>query len=262
MSFGWWEKLVIKLVFDYTLRTTIKQVIKAMRKRIVSLLSITVCLLSVAKIAAQEFSVTDSMTRKKITLIFINKDSLLNPDTKEKMIDAFYKVYPAEMKRFNHDAPKRVTFIIDPGYKGVAATGGGVVRVNPTWMRDHPEDIDVVTHEVMHLVQSYGRGGGPGWLTEGIADYVRYKFGVNNIAGKWVMPDYKAGQSYTNAYRITARFLVWIEQQGHKKIVDKLDAASRSHTYTPELWKEITGKTVDELWADYAQNPVVKLSYH
>lgn len=210
---------------------------------------------------AQEFSTTDSVTKKKIKLVFINRDSLLNPDTREKMIKAFFKVYPAEMKRFNRDAPRRVVFIVDPGYKGVAATGGGVVRYNPAWLKTHPEDIDVVTHEVMHLVQSYGRGGGPGWLTEGIADYVRYKFGVNNVAGKWTLPDYKEGQNYTNAYRITARFLVWLEEQGHKNIVDRLDDASRQHTYTPELWKEVTGKTVEDLWADYAKNPAVNLSY-
>ena len=141
----------------------------------------TLCLfiLSIACLTAlsgftQDFSTTDSITRKKITLVFVSRDSLLNPETREKMINAFFKVYPAEMKRFNRDASRRVVFIVDPGYKGVAATGGGVVRYNPKWLKDHPEDIDVVTHEVMHIVQNYGRGGGPGWLTEGIADYVRY----------------------------------------------------------------------------------------
>jgi hypothetical protein len=170
-------------------------------------------------------------------------------------------VYPAQVKRFNPDASKKVTFIIDPAYSGVAATGGGVIRYNPKWLKDHPEDIDVVTHEVMHVVQSYGRGGGPGWLTEGIADYVRYAFGVNNRNGKWALPEYKEGQSYTNSYRITARFLVWLEQQGYTTLVNELDKASRSHTYRPELWQEVTGKTLDGLWSDYIKNPVVQLSY-
>ena len=178
------------------------------------------------------------------------------------MTDAFYTVYPAEAKRFNPETSKKVTFIIDPAYNGVAATGGGMVRYNPKWMKDHPEDIDVVTHEVMHIVQSYGRGGGaPGWLTEGIADYARYIFGVNNVTGKWTLTEYKEGQSYTNSYRITARFLLWNEQQGHKTLVDELDKAARAHTYTPELWKTVTGKTLDELWSDYIKNPVVQTSY-
>ena len=210
---------------------------------------------------AQGYQVQDSFHKKRYTVVFISKDSSFSPAIKEKMVNAFYKVYPRLVKRFNRQAAKRVVFVIDPDYTGVAATGGGVIRYNPKWFRDHPEDIDVVTHEVMHVVQAYGRGGGPGWLTEGIADYVRYRYGVNNVAGKWTMPAYKEGQSYTNSYRITARFLVWLEQQGYKKVVDTLDKASRTHTYTPQLWQQVTGKTLDELWTAYAADPTVETSY-
>jgi len=208
-----------------------------------------------------DFVTRDSLTRGDNTLIFIIKDSSFSPETKQRMIDAFYTVYPAEVKRFNPGASKKVVFVIDPSYSGVAATGGGVVRYNPKWLKDHPEDIDVVTHEVMHIVQSYGRANNPGWLTEGIADYVRYTFGVNNVKGKWTMPELKEGHSYTSSYRITARFFVWIEQNGHPTIVDELDKACRTHTYTPELWKTLTGKTLDELWADYVKDPQVKVAY-
>jgi hypothetical protein len=37
--------------------------------------------------------------------------------------------------------------------------------------------------------------------------------------------------------------------------VVKLDSAMRNHTYKDTLWKDLTGKTVDELWAAYAANP-------
>jgi len=209
-----------------------------------------------------QFQMTDTISKSGFTLVFINKDSAFSKETKQKMIDAFFAVYPQQVKRFNQTAQKKVVFIIDPAYTGVAATSGGVVRYNPKWMKDHPEDIDVVTHEAMHIVQDYGRGGGPGWLTEGIADYVRYAYGVNNINGKWILYDYKEGQSYQNSYRITARFLVWCEQAGFTTLVDQLDKASRDHVYTPEIWKKVTGKTLDELWSDYTSNPAVKLTYH
>ena len=185
----------------------------------------------------------DSLTKDGYNLIFISKDSTFNPVTKNKMIDAFFTVYPQEAKRFNTNTLRKITFIIDPAYAGVAATGNGVARYNPKWLKDHPEDIDVVTHEVMHVVQAYP-GGSPGWLTEGIADYVRYVYGVNNINGKWALPNYKEGQSYTNSYRITARFLVWLEKNVRKSLVDELDNAARSKTYTAELWKQQTGKTI------------------
>ena len=171
------------------------------------------------------------------------------------MIDAFFTVYPKEAARFNPATLNKMTFIIDPEYKGVAATGRGVARYSPKWLHDHPEDIDVVTHEVMHVVQNYPRGAGPGWLTEGIADYVRYKFGVNNEAGKWSMPDYDTSHMYTKSYRITARFLAWLENNVRHTIVNELDASMRNKTYTPEIWKQLTGKTLDELWHDYALNP-------
>ena len=202
----------------------------------------------------------DSLTKKKYTLIFISKDSAFSATTKQQMIEAFFTVYPRQAKHFNPNTLQKVTFIIDPAYVGVAAAGNGAARYNPKWLRDHPEDIDVVTHEVMHIVQAYPDGS-PGWLTEGIADYVRYGYGVNNVKGNWKLPDYKAGQSYTNSYRIMARFLVWLEQNGHPRIVQELDKAARTGTYSPELWKQKTGNTLDELWASYAANPAVKLTY-
>lgn len=177
---------------------------------------------------------------------------------KQKLIDAFFKVYPPEVKRFNPSSATHVIFDVDTAYKGVAATSNAHVRYNPEWFRKHPEDIDVVTHEVMHIVQNYGDNHVPGWLTEGIADYARYTFGVNNEAAGWKLPDYKASQNYTDAYRVTARFLVWTEK--HKQqptLVNQLDKAMRSGEYKPELWKQVTGKTLDELWAIYIANPAI-----
>lgn len=203
----------------------------------------------------------DSVTRQGYTLVFISRDSTFSPVTKQRMTDTFFAVYPREAKRFNPRTLKKITFVVDPAYDGVAATGNGVATYNPAWLMKHPEDLDVVTHEVMHVVQAYPDGSCPGWLTEGIADYVRYAYGVNNVRGDWKLPDYKAGLNYTNSYRIMARFLVWLEQHGHPKIVTALDAAARTRTYSPEIWRRQTGKTLDNLWAAYAANPTVKLTY-
>ena len=199
----------------------------------------------------------DSITKNGFTLLFINKDSALNDTVKSQLIQTFFTVYPKEAKEYNKHTAKKVTFIIDPAYDGVAATGGALVRFNPQWFHKHPEDIDVVTHEVMHIVQAYHGGNTPGWLTEGIADYVRAKYGVDNAGAGWKLPDYSAKQNYTNAYRITARFLMWTEEKYNKKLVQKLDAALRNDTYLPSLWKKLTGKTVDDLWKEYGENPSI-----
>ncbi|WJK49714.1 basic secretory protein-like protein [Chitinophagaceae bacterium DXS] len=199
----------------------------------------------------------DSIQKNGYTLLFINQDSGFNKVTGQRMIDAFFTVYPKEAARFNANTLKKVIFIVDPAYEGVAAASDGIVRVNPKWMKNHPEDIDVVTHEVMHIVQAYPGESGPGWLTEGIADYVRFTFGVNNEAGKWKLPAYATTQSYENSYRITARFLVWIEKNKSATIVDKLDNAMRTKSYTDEIWKKETGSTLNELWKAYGENPVI-----
>jgi len=210
---------------------------------------------------AEPFSTKDSITRGEYTLVFINNEKGFDSMTRQRMIDAFFTVYPQEAERFNEQTLKRVVFFIDPTYTGVAETGGGVARYNPSWLKKHPEDIDVVTHEVMHIVQDYHLGHNPGWLTEGIADYVRYVYGVNNLKGRWTLPDYKPAQSYTNAYRVTARFLLWVEKNYNKDLVDKLDRAMRAGTYQSALWVTLTGKTVDQLWTGYGVNPSLELTY-
>lgn len=196
----------------------------------------------------------DSITRGEYTLIFVNKSAGFPDALKNRMIETFFTVYPAEAKLYNPNTAKKVTFIIDPEYKGVAATAGSYVHYSPAWFDKHPGDIDVVTHEVMHIVQSYR--GGEGWITEGIADYVRHTQGVDNPGANWKLPEFKDTQSYKDAYRVTARFFVWLEKS-KKGIIVKLDDAMRKKTYTADFWKNETGKTVDELWADYAANPVI-----
>ncbi|QQL48661.1 basic secretory protein-like protein [Mucilaginibacter ginkgonis] len=189
------------------------------------------------------------------TLVFTNNDPALDKTLKSKLITTFFKVYPLLAKEYNRKTAKQVYMLVDTAYKGVAATDNAHVRISAAWFHKHPEDIDVVTHEVMHIVQDYKESVGPGWLTEGIADYARYKFGVNNAAANWSLPPYAAGQNYTDSYRRTARFLAWIEMHEKKNIVKKLDKSLRDHTYTADTWKDITGKSLDDLWKEYVADP-------
>jgi hypothetical protein len=201
-----------------------------------------------------EYSKTDTITKGGFTLIFTNKEKDFNTTTYNKMKDAFFKVYPELVNKYNPNSLKSVIFIIDPSYKGVAATSEGMVRFNPTWLKEHPSDIDVVTHEVMHIVQAYPNGAGPGWITEGIADYVRSVYGIANKEGGWALPAWKESQHYTNSYRVTARFLAWIEMQ-YPGFVNKLDAAMRNKSYSDDIWKQATGMTLEELWKEYTKKP-------
>jgi hypothetical protein len=208
--------------------------------------------------ARKDFPVpyNDMIERDGYTLVIVNQDPSFDAGVKEKMVETFYKVYPQLVNDFNPAATRELTFIIDTAYTGVAEAANGMIRFSSAWFHKKPQDTDVVTHEVMHIIQNY-RGGVPGWLTEGIADYVRFVYGVNNETGGWRLPDFKSEQNYKNSYRITARFLAWIEKNFQPGIVKTLDKAMRAGTYSPAIWVNHTGKTVDQLWASYEHNPAL-----
>jgi len=143
--------------------------------------------------------------------------------------------------------PDQVTLRFRADMKGVAAASGNVINFAAGYVRGHTNDWGMVVHELTHVVQSYPPGG-PGWLVEGIADYVRLTHFEPRVPRPRLNLD-KA--SYRDAYKTTAIFLEWAERKHDAKLVSKLNAACRQRKYSPELWKEATGKTVDELWADY-----------
>lgn len=142
-------------------------------------------------------------------------------------------------------APKEVTLHFDPKMKGVAHAFGGKITISAAFVRAHPDDFGMVVHELTHVVQSYPPGG-PGWLVEGIADYIR----IVHFEPKAPRPKLdRAKASYKDAYKTAAMFLEWIEQHHTTGVVVKMNAALRAGSYKDELWNSLTGKTVDELWA-------------
>lgn len=198
---------------------------------------------------------TAFFSKGPFTLVFSNNDPGLDTTTRSKLVQAFFAVYPEETKRFNANSIDTVFFSMDTAYSGVAATSGGTVVFSSQYYRANPKDIDVLTHELMHIVQNYPRYDPP-WLVEGIADYARYRYGLNNEQTGWFLPDYTSNQHYTDGYRVTARFLLWLEVHKSKTIVDQLDKSLRNQTYYSEdIWKKITGETIDQLWKAYAQHP-------
>jgi hypothetical protein len=133
--------------------------------------------------------------------------------------------------------------------RGVAATGGGTISINAVYVRRATNDFGMVIHELTHIVQSYHRGNTPGWLTEGIADNIRLSHFEPQARRPRINPE-KA--KYTDAYKITAIFLEWVEKKYDEQLVKKLNQAAREGKFQIELFKDYTGKTVDELWAEFA----------
>ncbi len=147
-------------------------------------------------------------------------------------------------------APERVLVTFRRDMRGVAATGGGRVSCAGEWFSRNLEGEapGAVVHELVHVVQRYRSRGNPGWLVEGVADYIRWFQYEPPSKRPRPNPD---RAKYTDSYRTTGAFLNYVVENHDKDFIVKINAAMREGRYTPELWKEFTGKTVDELWEAY-----------
>jgi hypothetical protein len=135
------------------------------------------------------------------------------------------------------------------------------VRCAARWFRANlqGEALGAVFHELVHVVQHYGRSqpleeGGkrpPGWLVEGIADYIRwFKFQPQDH-GAEITGNNISRARYDGNYRITANFLNWTTESYDKDLVSQINAAIRQGKYRDEVWQERTGHSLQELGADW-----------
>lgn len=168
-----------------------------------------------------------------------------------RLVQLYYESYPKLVARFEHrdrPAPRKIHLKFERGMKVPAHCAGDVVTVSIDWLRRNPSDLGLLTHELTHAVQRYPSPN-PGWFTEGLADYARALYGPKEQPG-WSLPTkLTEKQSYTNGYTTSARFLTWLEAK-HPGSVDKLHRKMQEKTMTVEDFKTLTGKTVDELWAE------------
>lgn len=197
-------------------------------------------------------------TREGVTLTYQDPSASTVADVRDRIIATFFSTYPRERADFHPGAPARVRIVMDPAYDGVAYVGekekSATITINPRWLQKHPHDTDLVTHEAMHIVQGYpgyASEQAPSWLVEGIADYARDVYGVDNASGGWALPTQaKPEHNVDTGYRVTGAFLKWSEA-AHPGLVKALDGALRQGRYTPSLWKQHTGTELPALWDAY-----------
>ena len=105
----------------------------------------------------------------------------------------------------------------------------------------------MIVHELTHVVQAYPKYD-PVWLVEGIADYVRF-FHFEPEANR-PHPDPKKANC-RDSYRTTAAFLDWAVRRYDPDLVRKLDRALKAGTYSDDLFRQSTGKPLDQLNAEW-----------
>lgn len=172
----------------------------------------------------------------------------------EKVARVCERQYPMICGELMSDGFNPLTVIhmtLTNDYKGVAYASGGRIVGSVKYFQSHQADIGAMVHETVHCVQLYRGRGNPGWLVEGIADYIRFFKYEGGRIGIRLTPE---RAKYNGSYRVTAAFLAFVVKQHGTQVVHKLNAAMRAGKYQEELWKELTGKTVEELGREWQKS--------
>jgi hypothetical protein len=195
-------------------------------------------------------------------------DTTETPDltdwTKRELVSLVQEWYPKLIVMLSSDGfepPKRCSIVFSQSMQGVAATSGTRIRCAAKFMRQQlqGEAKGAIFHEMVHVLQQYGRAPKgspppPGWLTEGIADCLRWYHYEPQSRGAEIAASKVAQARYDASYRVTANFLHWVCQTYEPSMLQKLNAALRQGKSCEPLWKELTGRTVSELGAEWKRS--------
>jgi hypothetical protein len=143
-----------------------------------------------------------------------------------------------------------VTIVMKRKYFAPAAASGGTISVSVPHITGNPGDLGMMVHELAHVIQAYpGQKANLGWLTEGIADYLRCAIYEALPLSEFPRPEKERG--YRDSYKVAAGFLFWLESGPAPGIVRQVNAALRRGTYRESMFRERTGRTVEMLWTEY-----------
>jgi hypothetical protein len=159
-------------------------------------------------------------------------------------------------------APRQFTIRFRRGMTVPAMAAGSAISCSIAWFERNLEGeaLGAVVHEMAHVVQQYGAARrinrdsmrNPGWLVEGVADYIRwFKYEPQTRGADVRNPE---AAKYDGSYRVTANYLNFIVQKYDPQIVAKLNAAMREGQYSEDLWKQYTGKTAAELAVEWKRS--------
>jgi len=174
------------------------------------------------------------------------------------VVEAWYPKIIALLPSEGYEAPVEVRLEFRDDMGGTPAyAAANRVAMNAVWFRRQldGEALGCVVHELVHVVQSYRRARftnrNPlpvaGWVTEGIADYIRW-FLYEPAAGGASLTRRNIDRARHDAsYRISAHFIDWAIRGHDADLLRKLNAAAREGRLHDEMWEEWTGHDLAEL---------------
>ena len=168
-------------------------------------------------------------------------------DHSQSLCEDWYPIMCRLLATDDWKPPETIRLVVKKDLNIPGATTGATIQVSAKWVGEHPDDFGMVIHELTHVIQGYPPGTQPGWLVEGIADYVRYwRFEPEKPHGR-VGPQ----ASYRDGYGTTGAFLAWLIHKYDHRIVRRLDDALRHRQYDESIFRAATGKDLDALWTEF-----------
>lgn len=164
-------------------------------------------------------------------------------DQVARLCELWYPRLNEALKSDGYKPTNYITMRISSSYKGVAAASGSSIIGSSKFFKAHPDDVGAMIHETVHVIQHYQARNNPGWLVEGVADYLRFFLFEPGKIG----PINPKRARYDGSYRTTAAFLAYVSENYDKSLTSKLNVRMREGTYKEEVFKELTGKTTQEL---------------
>jgi hypothetical protein len=68
-----------------------------------------------------------------------------------------------------------------------------------------------------------------------------------------------ASKTYREGYGTAAAFLNWVAETCDVRLIERLNVSLQSDAYNGGLFREITGRTLDQLWAGYQEKQLAGL---
>jgi hypothetical protein len=138
-----------------------------------------------------------------------------------------------------------------------ASNGESVIHISSRYLQQVSDAHGDVGREIRgifyyHATNIYQYDGGNGtvnsWLVSGVANYVRH------VAGYMTDDQRRAGGAYNDGGQTSGFFFVWLDLNYPGFVYGlnmSLDPSSGGTTWTTKAFQDITGQSVDMLWASY-----------
>ncbi len=182
--------------------------------------------------------------------------NILNTEQKEFIKNVFNDVFKKMWDKYGYsnECPV-ITFIIDSnlivdGASAVEIGNGRIAFRENNFSRLNGYAVDLIVHELTHIVQEYQNTKTFSWLTEGIADYIAAEYSEHKRS---LIPKQYNGGSLYSGYLTTAGFLIWLEEdKDYTDIVMKLHRCMQEGKIQNETFEILTGQSLSDLWKEYS----------